>query len=66
MAVVHPVEDDLWSSVPASHHIARHLTVCLPSQAKVQDLKTGIYDIIRVLWFIKGNTVIMTSEFYGF
>jgi len=35
LGVVHPAEDDLWSSVPAGHHIARHLTVGLPRQTKV-------------------------------
>ena len=39
LCVVHPVEDDLWSAVPARHHVARHLRVGLPRQPKVKDLK---------------------------
>lgn len=38
LTVVHPVEDDLWCSVPACHNITSHFTLCLSRQAKVQDL----------------------------
>lgn len=38
LTVVHPVEYDLWSSVPAGHHITSHLGLCVPRQAEVQDL----------------------------
>ena len=37
--VVHPVEHDLWGSVPPCGHIAGHLVICVPRQTKVQDLK---------------------------
>lgn len=46
LTVVHPVEYDLWSSVPARHNIASHFTLCLSCQAKVQDLRDAI------VWFI--------------
>lgn len=39
LRVVHPVEDDLGRSVPARHHVARHLSVGLPGQAEIQNLK---------------------------
>lgn len=39
LCVVHPVEDDLWRSVPAGHNIAGHLCVRLPRQAEIQDLE---------------------------
>lgn len=39
LRVVHPTQDDLGGSVPTRHHVTSHLAVCLPRQAKVQDLK---------------------------
>jgi len=39
LCVVHPVEDDLGRSVPARHHVASHLSVGLPRQAKIKNLK---------------------------
>ena len=38
LRVVHPVQYDLRSSVPARHHVAGHLRVRLPRQAEVQNL----------------------------
>lgn len=40
--VVHPVEDNLWCSVPAGHNITRHLWICLTCKSKVQDLHTNV------------------------
>lgn len=36
--VVHPVEHDLWSTVPPRGHITRHFIVCVPCQTEIQDL----------------------------
>lgn len=36
---MHPVQHDLRGSVPASGHVAGHLVVGVPRQAKVQDLE---------------------------
>jgi hypothetical protein len=38
LVVMHPAEDHLGGPVPAGHHIARHLSVCVAGQPKVQDL----------------------------
>lgn len=37
--VVHPVEHDLWGSVPPGGYIARHFIICVPCQTKIQDLR---------------------------
>lgn len=37
--VMHPVQHDLWSAVPARGHVAGHLIVGVPRQTKVQDLR---------------------------
>lgn len=39
LTVVHPVEYDLWCSVPARHDVTGHFTLRLSGQAKVQNLK---------------------------
>lgn len=39
--VMHPVQHDLGRSVPASGHVAGHLVISVPRQAKVQDLVEG-------------------------
>lgn len=36
--VVHPVEHDLWSTVPPRGHITGHFIVCVPCQTEIQDL----------------------------
>lgn len=38
--VMHPVQHDLWGSVPAGRHIAGHLIVGVSCQTKVQNLTT--------------------------
>lgn len=38
--VMHPVQHDLRGSVPAGGHVAGHLVVGVPRQAKVQDLES--------------------------
>lgn len=30
LIVVHPVQHDLWRSIPAGRHVSRHLIICLP------------------------------------
>ena len=49
VVVVHPVEDDLWSAVPATDHVARHFLRHGPGQTKVQDLGTAetVREVIR-------------------
>ena len=39
LCVVHPIQDDLRRPVPPGHHVSSHLAICLPGQAKVQDLQ---------------------------
>ena len=39
LGIVHPIEDYLGGSVPASDDVPRHLCVCLPSQPEVKDLR---------------------------
>ena len=39
LTVVHPVEYDLWCSVPARHNVAGHFALRLSRQAKIQDLR---------------------------
>lgn len=39
LTVVHPVEYDLWCSVPSRHNITGHFALCLSCQAKIQDLR---------------------------
>lgn len=39
LCVVHPIQDDLRRPVPPGHHVPSHLAICLPGQAKVQDLQ---------------------------
>lgn len=36
--VVHPVEHDLWGSVPPGGYVACHFIIGVPGQTKVQDL----------------------------
>lgn len=36
---MHPVEHDLWGSVPSGGYVSCHLIVCVPRQTKVQDLE---------------------------
>lgn len=38
LCVAHPVQDNLWRSVPAGHNVTGHLCIRLPRQAKIQDL----------------------------
>ena len=37
---MHPVQHDLGGAVPAGGHVAGHLIISVPRQAKVQDLRT--------------------------
>lgn len=39
LVVMHPVQNDFWSSVPACNHIAGHLSISVSCQTKVQDLQ---------------------------
>lgn len=39
LVVMHPVQNDFWGSVPARHHVARHLSISVSGQAKIQDLQ---------------------------
>lgn len=38
--VMHPVQHDLWGTVPAGRHVAGHLIVGVSCQTKVQNLTT--------------------------
>lgn len=55
LTVVHPVEYDLWCSVPARHNITSHFTLCLSCQTKVQDLRTVTVTISVVISFSTFN-----------
>lgn len=35
---MHPVQHDLWCTVPACGHVAGHLIISVPRQTKVQNL----------------------------
>lgn len=37
--VMHPVQHDLWGTIPASGYIAGHLIISVPRQTKVQNLR---------------------------
>lgn len=37
---MHPVQHDLGGAVPAGGHVAGHLIISVPRQAKVQNLRT--------------------------
>jgi hypothetical protein len=39
LVIVHPAEDHLRGPVPAGHHVAGHLSICVPCQPKIQDLR---------------------------
>lgn len=39
LVVMHPVQDDLWGSVPPCDHVASHLSISLSGQAKIQNLQ---------------------------
>lgn len=43
LTVVHPIEDDFWSSVPPGGHITGHGILGVSGQAKVQDLQGAEY-----------------------
>lgn len=45
--VVHPIEHDLWGSVPPRGHVAGHLVVRVPRQTKVQDLRDKACNLNR-------------------
>lgn len=36
--VMHPVQHDLWGTIPAGGHVARHLIVSVSRQTEVQNL----------------------------
>lgn len=36
---MHPVEHDLWGSVPTGGYVACHFVICVPCQTEVQDLR---------------------------
>lgn len=36
--VVHPIQHDLWSSVPPCGDITGHFIICVPCQTEIQDL----------------------------
>ncbi len=40
--VVHPVEHDLWGTVPSGGNVSRHFIISQPGQPKVQNLSTDI------------------------
>lgn len=42
LSVMHPVQDDFRGSVPACHHITRHLSFSVSRQSKVQDLTKSV------------------------
>lgn len=44
--VVHPVEHDLWGSVPPCGDVASHFVIGVPCQTKVQDLR----DLVSFEW----------------
>lgn len=39
LVVMHPVQNDFWSSVPACNHVAGHLSISVSCQTEVQDLQ---------------------------
>jgi len=45
LTVVHPVENDLWCSVPARHNITSHFTLGLSCQTKIQNLRIISVDL---------------------
>lgn len=52
LCVVHPAQDDLWGSVPTRDHVPGHLTVCLPRQTKVQDLRRNTVGYSVHAWVV--------------
>lgn len=49
--VMHPVQHDLWGTVPAGGHIAGHLIISVPRQTKVQNL--GAIEVQKAELFAK-------------
>ena len=43
LSVMHPVEHDLWRTIPPCSHIAGHFVLCVSRQTKVQYLQRRLY-----------------------